>query len=60
MFASLKGKIDSAVTPSIEHMCQFTNPYEPEPKFRFAFNWVGQTNHGRKELSIPNIGSWVG
>ena len=54
MFANLKSKIEFEELPKLEHQCKLTNPQEPEPKFKFAFNWSGQYIHTRLNSAGPH------
>lgn len=52
MIANLKSKMDDQKLPKLEHDCQVTNPQNLEPKFRFAFNWLGESTHVRVRSAV--------
>jgi hypothetical protein len=52
MIVSLKSKLDGQEPPRLEHRCQLTNPEVVKPKFRFSFNWLGETTHLRVRSAV--------
>jgi hypothetical protein len=53
MFANLKSKMDDFHQhPRLDHQCQVTHPQDPGPKFRFAFNWLGEIPHTRVRSAV--------
>jgi hypothetical protein len=54
MFVNLKSKIDKEDPPKMEHQCQKTDPLNSEPKFRFAFNWLGEAAHTRINSAVTS------